>query len=62
MDKDAAELVARLCTLAGTIMEDVSPIALTRSEDTAAVIAEVRQAGNDILALADAAEAAARRG
>lgn len=62
MDNDAADLVARLCTLAGTIMEDTSPVAIVRPADPTMVIAEVRQAGNDIAALANAAEVVARRG
>ena len=63
LDKDASDLVARLCTFAGMIMEDVSPIALGSSEpgSEAAAIGQVRQAGLDIEALAHAAEVVARR-
>ena len=65
MDKDVSELVARLCTVAGMIMEDVLPMALVRPSDLAETdvnLATLRQAGSDITALAGAAAVVARRG
>jgi hypothetical protein len=62
VDQDAADLVRRLCTLAGTIMEDVSTVALVGATDPDLAIFKVRQAGADITVLANAAEVVARRG
>ena len=65
MGEDASDLVARLCTVAGMIMEDVLPMALVRPSDLAETegnLASLRQAGLDTAALAAAAEVVARRG
>jgi hypothetical protein len=65
MDHDTLELIGRLCTEAGNIMEDVSPLAISRlpadSQQTRTVIAGIWSAGMDISALAAAAEVIARR-
>ena len=64
MVTDASDLVARLCTIAGTIMEDVSPIALTRATDPSTIeptLKELQRAAQDIAALANAAEVVGRR-
>jgi hypothetical protein len=63
MVTDASDLVARLCTIAGTIMEDVSPIALANATDPStieATLRELQRAAQDIAALASAAEVVGR--
>ena len=53
-----------LCTVAGTIMEDVAQFSLIRPTDAADMtrtIAALHQVAKDIAALASAAEVAARR-
>ena len=61
---DSRDLIDRLCTRAGIIMEDVSPVAiLTRGEcDDASRIEQIRAAAADIAVLADAASVILRRG
>jgi hypothetical protein len=64
MVTDASDLIARLCTVAGTIMEDVSPIALTRPGHPSTVettLRELQRAAQDIVALANAVEVVGRR-
>lgn len=60
------ELIASLCLEAGRIMEDESPaLALTlpaSTKDIARRVANARQAGEDIAALAAAAQVLLRRG
>lgn len=62
---EQADLIAQLCLKAGRIMEDQSPnLALVLPETTEGIalrIAAVRRAGEDIAALAAAAEVIARR-
>ena len=60
------DLIAGLCLEAGRIMANESPeLALTLPASQRAIaarLAEVRQAGSDIVALVDAAEVLLRRG
>ena len=60
------ELIASLCLEAGRIMEDDSPaLALTLQESVVSIaerVAMIRQAGEDIAALAAAAQVVLRRG
>ncbi len=49
------DLIEQLCTAAGVIMEDVSPIALIRGGNRADRIRRIASAGWHILALAEAA-------
>ena len=62
---DTNELIARLSTAAGIVMEDSTPLALTaRVEDDAATCArliELEQAGKDATVLIQAAQVLARR-
>ena len=60
---DAQDLIDRLCTHAGMIMEDLSATAILAQakSDRRAKIRLIRSAGEDIAALADAAEVLARR-
>jgi hypothetical protein len=62
---DANELVARLSTAAGIIMEDSSPIAISRLPDESGEIDErlngLEQATRDANALIQAAQVVARR-
>lgn len=65
-DFEASELITALCLEAGRIMEDESP-ALAMSlpnvaSEVAARLAAIRRAGEDIVALAAAAEVIIRRG
>ena len=58
IDPDVIELVALLCTRIGMIMEDVSPVALTKTADGMPLrIQRVAAASSAISALASAAEA-----
>ena len=52
---DIDDLIEQLCTAAGIIMEDVSPIALMRGGNRADRIRQIANAGREILALAEAA-------
>ncbi len=65
MDDDMNELVARLCTAAGIIMEDSSPVAVTRlpraKRKIEARLAELEQATRDANMLIQAAQVLARR-
>lgn len=58
------DLINRLLTIAGTIMEDVSPVAIVSSDDMAveARITAVLDAGRAISLLAGAADVVWRRG
>jgi hypothetical protein len=56
-NRDLIDLVIQLCTLIGTIMEDVSPVALNATRDgLEARVAEVAFASRTITSLVDAAE------
>jgi precorrin-6B methylase 1 len=61
MDSDTYDLIAQLCTRAGMVMEDTQLIALTigslPSEEQVAAIDAIKQAGERIVALANAAMA-----
>jgi hypothetical protein len=65
VDEDTNELVARLCTAAGIIMEDSSPIAITRlpkaKRKIEARLANLEQATGDAYLLIQAARILARR-
>jgi hypothetical protein len=57
-DPDVIDLVIRLCTRVGMMMEDISPLALDASRDVLdARVAEVAKAARDIAMMAAAAEA-----
>lgn len=58
---DFDNLIEQLCTAAGVIMEDVSPIALMRAANRAKRIKRIAKAGREILALAEAASILAER-
>ncbi len=60
---DARELIDRLCSIAGTIMEDVSATAVVIDEATARgdKIRIILTASQDIAALAEAASVISRR-
>lgn len=63
-EEDAEQLVARLCTAAGMLMEDALPTALFRPasvEEIASNLATLRVMTADIAALIRAAEVVARR-
>ena len=49
------DLIEQLCTAAGIIMEDVSPISLIRGGNRAHRIRQIANAGREILALAETA-------
>jgi len=54
MDEDAQQLVARLCTVAGMVMEDVLPTALFRpagADEISSNLAMLRAAAADIVSL-----------
>ncbi len=55
------DLIEQLCTAAGIIMEDVSPIAIVRGGNRAERIKRIANAGWEILALAEAASVLAAR-
>ena len=57
---DFDDLIDQLCTAAGIIMEDVSPIAIVRGDNRADRIRKIANAGREILALAEAASALAK--
>lgn len=63
MDADDLELIARLCTKVGMVMEDASDIAITtsgrQSDSIRATVAELTTAANTIAALLGAAAAIA---
>lgn len=61
--EDANDLIVRLCTCAGMIMEDTSDIALVAgtSGGIGDRVSKVGEAGRDIEALANAAAVIARR-
>ena len=61
---DIRDLIDRLCTWAGMIMEDVSPVAISTGgeSDAALRIEQIRAAAADIGALAEAASVILRRG
>ena len=65
MDKDTNELVARLSTAAGIIMEDGAPLAVTRPpkarRKVEARLAELEQAARDVDMLIQAARVLTRR-
>lgn len=65
MNEDTNELVARLCTAAGIIMEDSSPIAITRlpkaKRKIEARLDNLEQATGDANLLIQAARILARR-
>ena len=58
---DIDDLIEQLCTAAGIIMEDVSPIAIVRGGNRAERIRQIANAGWEILALAEAASVLAAR-
>lgn len=63
-DEDAEELVTRLCTVAGMLMEDALPTALFRPADAEAItsnLGSLRTMAADVAALIRAAEVLARR-
>ena len=66
MDEDDVELIARLCTAAGAIMEDVSVLAISKPardiKPLKADMCRLGEAAADILALVAAAEVVVRRG
>ena len=55
------DLIDQLCTAAGIIMEDASPIAIMRRGNRADRIRQIANAGREILALAEAASILAAR-
>lgn len=61
---ESRDLIDRLCTRAGMIMEDVSVVAIVtgRESDAASRIEQIRVAAADIGALAEAASVILRRG
>jgi len=63
MDPDDLELIGRLCTRVGMVMEDTSVIAITtaghQSDRIRATLAELTTAANTIAALVGAAAAIA---
>lgn len=63
MDPDDLELIARLCTKVGTVMENASVIAITtsgpQSDHVRSKLAELANAANTIAALVAAASAVA---
>ena len=65
MDEDTNELVARLSTAAGIIMEDSSPVAVTRlpkaRRKVEARLCELEHATRDANMLIQAAQVLARR-
>lgn len=61
MDEDRQELIARLCTVAGMIMEDASATAITSQEELPRRVAAITIAGRDITAMAAAANALLER-
>lgn len=64
-EDDAGQLVARLCTVAGMLMEDALPTALFRPasvEERTGNLATLSAVAADIAALIRAAEVVARRG
>ena len=58
---DVDDLVERLCTAAGMIMEDVSTVAIVRDDDLPARVAAVAVAARDIGTMAAAASALLER-
>ena len=52
---DIDELIEQLCTAAGIVMEDASPIAIVRGGNRTDRIRHISNAGWEILALAEAA-------
>ena len=58
---DIDDLIDQLCTAAGIIMEDASPIAIVRGGNRTDRIQHIANAGREILALAEAASALAAR-
>jgi hypothetical protein len=56
---ESDNLIEQLCTAAGIIMEDASPIALVRVGNRTDRIRQIARAGREILALAEAASALA---
>jgi len=65
VDEDSNELVARLCTAVGIIMEDTAPLAISRTASAGPQVQEslevLEAAGRDITALVRAAQVAAQR-
>ena len=55
------DLFEQLCTAAGIIMEDVSPIAIVRGGNRADRIRQIANAAREVLALAEAASVLAAR-
>lgn len=55
------DLIDQLCTAAGIIMEDVSPIVIMRGGNSVDRIRQIANAGRALLALAEAASALAER-
>lgn len=63
-EEDAEQLVARLCTAAGMLMEDALPTALFRpasAEEITGNLASLSAMAADMAALIGAAEVVARR-
>ena len=64
MDDDVADLIRQLCTRAGMIMEDASPIALgirvRQPQDLFRALEELKKSAAQIVALIDAAKALTR--
>ncbi len=63
-EEDAEQLIGRLCTAAGTLMEDALPAALFRpasAEEITSNLATLGVMAADIAALIGAAEVVARR-
>jgi hypothetical protein len=63
-EEDAEQLVVRLCTVAGMLMEDALPTALFRPasvEEITSNLATLSATAADIAALIGAAEVVARR-
>jgi hypothetical protein len=65
VDEDSNELVARLCTAVGIIMEDTAPLAISRTVSAGPQVEEslevLEAAARDIAALVRAAQVAAHR-
>jgi hypothetical protein len=58
---DIDELIEQLCTAAGIVMEDASPIAIVRGGNRTDRIRQIAKAGREIVALIEAASVLAAR-
>ena len=65
MDDDISELIARQCVIAGMIMEDINPLAVsrlpTKGADLDATLSILEQGSRDAHVLIQSAQVLARR-